>query len=385
MLPHCLICLLMLILATGALSQDHFDSKVNDSVENYEKMKDNQTETFLPGTEHINNSLELLNSSSNDTSARFLELTGTNNKCRIRSRFRNKPPIVQPADSSHIWVFWSWNWFYTYYCSRCYNKCDPQRQMIVVVDGIEQKIQLASEKQNFAYVEANPCLRHDIKLKVFSDSEETDVMKYNDQSDSRLFSGFLHTTISERICLNKDNNSVKVLEPIEQLRLCLITRGDHKFETTEFTTNLIAGLINLTIVNPEINSDSDQPDQINITVPVAGIKRCKEGAFEERESESRIVLAAAIAIPLLAIITLIVVTLIAGFVFHRKRKNQKRSVMDTAVDENPMYGDEVYEHEYENGELRQNTIEVIDSSPYYRESTEEWEGSNITDRNDYYA
>ena len=132
--------------------------------------------------------------------------------------------------------------------------------MTVVVDGIEQKIQLASEKQNFAYVEANPCLRHDIKLKVFSDSEETDVMKYNEKSDSRLYSGFLHTTISERICLNKDNNSVKVLEPIEQLRLCLITRGDQKFETTEFTTNLIAGLINLTIVNPEINSDSDQPD-----------------------------------------------------------------------------------------------------------------------------
>ena len=81
--------------------------------------------------------------------------------------------------------------------------------------------------------------------------------------------------------------------------------------------------------------------------------------------------------------TLVLVGLIAAFVFQQKQKRNGRGETETAVDENPVYGE--YE-QYENGDiLRQTTIEVIDSSPYYGETTEEWDGANITDTNVYYA
>ena len=75
--------------------------------------------------------------------------------------------------------------------------------------------------------------------------------------------------------------------------------------------------------------------------------------------------------------------MIAGFVFHQKQKQRGRIETEAVVDENPVYGEAVYEQE-ENGDIRQNTIEVIDSSPYYGESTDEWGGAIITDSNSYY-
>ena len=71
--------------------------------------------------------------------------------------------------------------------------------------------------------------------------------------------------------------------------------------------------------------------------------------------------------------------MIVAFVFHRKRKQQER--IRRSVDVNPTYGE--YEHS-ENGEMTQNSIEVIDASPYYGDSTEDWEGAVVADRNENY-
>ena len=59
-------------------------------------------------------------------------------------------------------------------------------------------------------------------------------------------------------------------------------------------------------------------------------------------------------------IALIFVALIVAIVVYRNQKERRTEVIK--VDENPTYG--VYE-ENENGELRQNSIEVIDTSPDY--------------------
>ena len=320
----------------------------------------------------------------NNLETRGVQVRGKSaDKCQIRG---NRAPRVTPADSAHVWVSWNWFWFL---------RCDTKLQMVVVVDGVEQTIHLTSNRQYDAFIEADPCMKHNIKLKVFSDSEETGVKVYNSNPD-RFYSGHLHKTINQRTCLKEDNITVKVLQPFEPLRNCIVTRGDQKFEEIKLTAGLITGEVTLAIINPS-NLDSDQSDKINITVPVIGIKRCKNDADEgvdeeggeegdeEGDNESRIGLAAAIATPLI-ILALIIVSLAAAAFFQRKRKQEERTEIErTAVDENPVYGVEVYEEQYENLELRQSTIEVIDSSPYYGESSEEWDGANVADTNAYYG
>ena len=103
-----------------------------------------------------------------------------------------------------------------------------------------------------------------------SDSGETALTAYNAKLDESLYSG----TVSQSICLNNDNITVKILEPFEPLRNCIITRGDQDFKKTSATT----GLVKLTIVNP--NSNHDQPEKINVTITVSvmEMKRCQNEA-----------------------------------------------------------------------------------------------------------
>ena len=88
-----------------------------------------------------------------------------------------------------------------------------------------------------------------------------------------------------------------------------------------------------------------------------------------------------IAIPLTTV-TLTIVSLIIGFIIWKKQKQKERLETEAPTDENPVYGE--YEVD-ENGEVRsETTAEVIDSSPFYGESVEDWEGATIKDQNTYY-
>ena len=120
--------------------------------------------------------------------------------------------------------------------------------------------------------------------------------------------------------------------------------------------------VNLKIVDPQSNSGTREPKSIVITIPVdvEGIRRCNESDFQSNNrNDKNVNLAAAIAIPMITV-ALIVVALIVAIVVYRNQKERRTEVIK--VDENPTYG--VYE-ENENGELRQNSIEVIDTSPDY--------------------
>ena len=120
--------------------------------------------------------------------------------------------------------------------------------------------------------------------------------------------------------------------------------------------------VNLKIVNPKLNSGTREPKSIVITIPVdvQGIRRCNDRDFQSNNTNDKNVnLAAAITIPVTTV-ALIFVALIVAIVVYRNRKERRTEVIK--VDENPTYG--VYE-ENENGELRQNSIEVIDTSPDY--------------------
>ena len=307
---HYLLLLLLLILYVVP-SQEHNHSKIHDPVESYENRK-SQNEDLVPNNDSIqmyvvnteNKSFELIN----NTRTRGVHLQGSNTeKCTIRHK--STSPVVTPADLSHLWVSWDWDWFHTHQCSwpwiwSC--ECDPENQMLVVVDGLQQKIQLTNKKQRFAFVKADPCRKHNISLRVFSDSEETDLTEY----DPRSF------------------------RKVTWMKKC-----------------------------------QEDRNKTNITIIGNSIK----------DLEKRKDVAATIAIPVTCV-ALILVGFI-GFVYFKRQKRNQRSGTETE-DVNPMYGE--YEQYGENGELRQNTMEVIDSSPYYGESCEDWEGAMITDSNEYY-
>ena len=119
---------------------------------------------------------------------------------------------VEPADSSHIWVLWD---------SFLSRHCTLGQKVIVNVDGEEQTSHLTSERQHVAYVKADPCLSHRVTVTAFEEKLTTEEANYNSEIDF-IFSGFLHATISERTCLNKDDTTVTVLEPLERLRSCIV-------------------------------------------------------------------------------------------------------------------------------------------------------------------
>merc|ERR1712013_519639 len=125
----------------------------------------------------------------------------------------NSQTKAKPADSDHIWV--SWDYRLSLFCS-------PHQKVIIKVDGDEKTIYLTSDHQSVAYVKADPCLKHNVSLKQFNNFTESLVTNYNIKS---YFSDtwFLGASLSERMCLNKDNMTVNILEPIEQFSSCIIT------------------------------------------------------------------------------------------------------------------------------------------------------------------
>ena len=180
--------------------------------------------------------------------------------------------------------------------------------------------------------------------------------------------------------------TVNILEPIEQFRSCIITRAKRKVDKLKYHRNVISGEVTLALKD-SANKTSKQPDQNNIIIPVNGVKMCTENyegnnthltqienSQGERGSSAKIAVS-------LTIMTLVVVSLIAGFIFWKKQKQKQRIESEAPTDENPVYG--LYELD-ENGEVRsETTAEVIDSSPYYGESVEGWEGATIKDQNTY--
>ena len=139
--------------------------------------------------------------------------------------------------------------------------------------------------------------------------------------------------------------------------------------------------LSLKIVDPQTNSARRQPKskKITITIPVEGVRRCNDTESHNNNTEdTKIDLAVAIAIPVTTV-ALIIFALIVAFIFHRSKKQKKRG--RRSVDVNPTYGE--YEHS-ENGEMTHNSVEVIDASPYYGDSTEDWEGAVVADRNENY-
>ena len=92
--------------------------------------------------------------------------------------------------------------------------------------------------------------------------------------------------------------------------------------------------------------------------------------------------AVTVPVSLTLLVALAIISLIAGFIFWKKQQQKQRIEFEAPTDENPVYGE--YEVD-ENGEVRsETTAEVIDSSPYYGESVEGWEGATIKDQNIYY-
>ena len=60
--------------------------------------------------------------------------------------------------------------------------------------------------------------------------------------------------------------TVNILEPIEQFRSCIVTRGKQKVDKLKYHGNVISGEVTLALKD-SANKTSDQPDQNNIIIP----------------------------------------------------------------------------------------------------------------------
>ena len=308
--------LLLFYVPDMALSSEVNESKIEDAAAIQYEVKEEFDQNKILTTLTENDTLDIQNKtlvSFSSPSFRILSKQQTHELCKIY--WQNSQTTAKPADSDHIWVSWD---------VRLSLSCSPHQKVIIKVDGDEKTIYLTSDHQNVAFVKAEPCLKHKISLRQFNNFTESRVTNYDIKS---YFSDSwsLRASLSERMCLNKDNMTVNILEPIEQFRSCIVTRGKQKVDKLKYHGNVISGEVTLALKD-SANKTSDQPDQNNIIIPVNGVKMCTENyegnnthltqienSQGERGSSAKIAVS-------LTIMTLIVVSLIAGFIFWKKQK-----------------------------------------------------------------
>ena len=318
-------------------------------------------------------------------------------RCPVKVPYKDRPPIVLTADSSHLWVSWGWGWF----------DCDQNSIKTVIILSSEEDVTKQKEyavthsdgKFGNAIIEADPCFTHSLSVKMFNNSEATQNNVYNEKIDRNLYSGMLGQTV-RGACL-KDELTLSIPDPPDAVMSCIKTRGEQRLEKSGDT------VISLEILN--IDQKQDTSETVCIKVSLSGIKSCQEKengvtiknvtrvGLENCQNESGVNLAAAISIPLLLVAFLI--TGMVGCFLGRKRLQRiqipvrdwfcsrekcesslnrlaracclssscqfkKKSEAD---DCNPTYG----EYEYEDGTLRKNTMEMTDHNQNYDQTMEE--------------
>ena len=304
--------------------------------------------------------------------------------CSLKTSGLNRQPLVLVADSSHLWVSWAWSWF---------KACSNPNSLITVSEEREQAVVHSDGRFGYTIIEADPCLKHSLKVKVFNKSAETQTKVYNGKIDKSLYSGMLGQTVSGA-CL-KDELTLSLPDPPDAVRSCIKTRGDQKLDTGKSGETEIR----LEIVNPDQKQNGSTTACIKVTV--SGITSCegKENQvatitnvtsvhLDECQNENGVNLTAAVVIPLL-LVALVVIAGVLAFLgrkrLHRFRipvrewfcsreKCESRFAracclcsccqLPTKMGEddcNPTYGD----YEYEDGTLRKNTMEMIDHNEDY--------------------
>ena len=121
-----------------------------------------------------------------------------------------------------------------------------------------------------AIIEADPCLRHSLSVKVFNKNKATKAKIYNEDINKNLYSGILTQTL-RGVCL-KNNNTLSVPAPPEAINSCIKTRRGQQLESeTKKSENAIIRLEILDI-NSMWKNDSET---ICIQVNMTGIKDCQ--------------------------------------------------------------------------------------------------------------
>ena len=97
--------------------------------------------------------------------------------CSTTSTGKNQQPLVLPADSTHLWVTWAWSWFH--------RDCSKNRNSLIIASkdltSIPRSKVIHSNKIfGSAIIEADPCLRHSLSVKVFDKNKATKAKIYNE-------------------------------------------------------------------------------------------------------------------------------------------------------------------------------------------------------------
>ena len=126
-----------------------------------------------------------------------------------------------------------------------------------------------------AIIEADPCLRHSLSVKVFNKNKAPKAKIYNGDINKNLYSGILAQTL-RGVCL-KDNNTLIVREPPEAINSCIKTRGEQKLQREPKKSE--NAIIRLEII--DINSMwKNKSETICIQVNMTGIKDCENDEID---------------------------------------------------------------------------------------------------------
>ena len=109
-------------------------------------------------------------------------------RCLVKGSHKNQPPLVLPADSSHLWVSWGWGWFHN---------CDQDSVIILSEEAgdttreSQYAVTHSDGKFGHAIFEADPCLTHSLGVKMSNTNEKMKTKVYNEKIDKELYSGML--------------------------------------------------------------------------------------------------------------------------------------------------------------------------------------------------
>ena len=126
-----------------------------------------------------------------------------------------------------------------------------------------------------AIIEADPCLRNSLSVKVFNKNKATKAKIYNEDINKNLYSGILTQTL-RGVCL-KDNNTFSVPAPPEAINSCIKTRGEQKLQREpKKSENAIIRLEIFDINSMWKNKSETVCKQVNMT----GIKDCQNDEID---------------------------------------------------------------------------------------------------------
>jgi len=270
-------------------------------------------------------------------------------------------PLVTPMNSTHLRV----NWEKVF--EGCKDSHIKKMKIEVEENTSSRKEQTATLSQKETFVQADPCLQHNIRVRLiltqsYSDEYgrrflQSSSLTYNKielKNEKYPFGGLLNITVVPKICL-KENGTIIIPSPPEALKNCEIESGGVKsgdLKDSDFDKVGAKGTVKFTFKSPQNSNTRPYKNYI-----VKDIQACPNVRNGDGDSDS-LVIVVVILVMVLIVICLISMTLFLCWKRHKKAKSRE---INREVDANPVYG--IYALNDEGEDI--GVTEFKDTNDYY--------------------